>query len=152
VPKVFTLIDKHFGWYPEQVNLDMGGGKYDTATKFLEKRLVTNLIYDPYNRTMEHNQEVIYQLKKRGGADTATISNVLNVVETTQAMLDILGFVYVSLRDGGKCHVTCYAAKQAGVTKKDCFQQGKPLVWYEDVIRQIFGSVYRKHGMLIAVK
>ena len=47
VPAVFRKADFCKG----TVNLDMGGGKYDTATEYLEGKGVENLILDPYNIT-----------------------------------------------------------------------------------------------------
>ena len=38
VPAGFRIVDKYFGWQPNTVNLDIGGGKYDLMTeKLLEK-------------------------------------------------------------------------------------------------------------------
>ena len=49
VPALFKLAV----FKPDTVNLDYGGGKFDTATEYLKKFNVTNLIYDPYNRIIQ---------------------------------------------------------------------------------------------------
>ena len=55
VPAGFKIVDKYFGWKPNTLNLDIGGGKYDLMTEALLKKNVTNLVYDPYNRSEHHN-------------------------------------------------------------------------------------------------
>ena len=40
-------------------NLDLGGGKYDIATDELASEGVSNLVFDPFNRSMKHNLEVV---------------------------------------------------------------------------------------------
>ena len=54
-PAVFNRVKD---WEEGTVNLDIGGGKYDTATDYLENFGVENLIYDPYNRDEEWNKDV----------------------------------------------------------------------------------------------
>ena len=77
LPAIFKLVK----FRPKTVNLDYGGGRFDNATNWLCELDVTNLIYDPFNRSAEHNSFVLSEIKKNGGADTATLSNVLNVVK-----------------------------------------------------------------------
>lgn len=46
IPSLFKKIK----WVPFTRNLDLGGGKFLTATEYLDKvHKVTNLIYDPFN-------------------------------------------------------------------------------------------------------
>lgn len=76
VPYLFTHTRL---WKVGSTNLDIGGGKYDTATKYLdEKYSITNVIYDPYNRTEEENRKALEKPKYT----TCTISNVLNVIHS----------------------------------------------------------------------
>ena len=39
------------------VNLDYGGGRYELGTEYLNEHGVTNLVYDLYSRTMDHNMK-----------------------------------------------------------------------------------------------
>ena len=57
-------------------NLDYGGGKYDAGTEFLSQCHITNYVYDPNNRTPEHNAEVL----AKAPYPTVTMLNVLNVI------------------------------------------------------------------------
>lgn len=151
VPKLFTTITKKIGWKPHTINLDMGGGKYNTATDFLRYHHVLNLILDPYNRSAQENMRVVECLLTRY-ADTATISNVLNVVQDTNEISKLLECVHSFLKTGGMCFINCYHAPKEGVSKQDCFQRAKPLDWYVPIVQKIFGNVQKKYGMLIAIK
>ena len=149
VPKLFTTVSKKIGWVKGTTNLDVGGGKFDTATKFLAKEGVMNYVYDPYNREVEDNQRVLENLKLMG-ADSVTISNVLNVIDDKDAIRDCLRLAKDYLRRGGVCYITCYDSGKKGVSKKDCFQQGEPLEFYVPLVIQVFGNVEKKYGLLIA--
>ena len=76
IPSTFT----HFTLGP--INFDFGGGKYDDATLYLKKKDVINLLYDPFNRDLDHNEDV-YEELAINGCHTATCANVLNVVNET---------------------------------------------------------------------
>lgn len=39
-------------------NLDIGGERFDDASKFLASIGINNFIYDPYNRSKEHNDNI----------------------------------------------------------------------------------------------
>ena len=80
IPAGFRIIDKHFGWQPGTVNLDIGGGKYDLMTDALKEKGVKNLIYDPFNRPLEHNLKIIEELEDHT-MDTVTMFNLLNVIK-----------------------------------------------------------------------
>jgi len=67
-------------WERGTINADIGGGRFDNATDFLARRGVKNHIFDPFNRSKEHNDRVANTIAD-GGADTATVNNVLNVIK-----------------------------------------------------------------------
>jgi len=77
IPSAF----KHFDI--GSVNLDFGGGKYDTATEFLKTKNVTNLVFDPFNRSDEHNAKIMSEIIVNG-CDSITCLNVLNVISETE--------------------------------------------------------------------
>lgn len=65
--------------------IDIGGGRYDTAVEVAKKYNADVSIYDPFNRSVEHNRMVL------GGVyDVAVISNVLNVIDNKDARADVL--------------------------------------------------------------
>lgn len=128
VPAIFKLVE----FEPNTENLDWGGGKYDTATEYLAKKGVKNMILDVYNRSTDHNYEIIQHCGWRM-PETATISNVLNVIE---GKIDRLNTVFECLkfvRPGGKCYITVYEGDKTGVgkeTKPDCWQNNQKLDFY----------------------
>lgn len=54
------------------MNRDYGGGKFDNATEYLAEMNVTNLVYDSFNRSSDHNKMVLAEICNNGGDDTAT--------------------------------------------------------------------------------
>lgn len=75
LPKAFKMFSFH------ERNLDFGGGKWDKATVYLKNNHnCENLVYDPYNRTEEHNKEVANRVQTKG-VDSITCLNVLNVIK-----------------------------------------------------------------------
>ena len=75
LPKAFKMFSFHGR------NLDFGGGKWDKATVYLKNNHnCENLVYDPYNRTEEHNKEVANRVQTKG-VDSITCLNVLNVIK-----------------------------------------------------------------------
>ena len=87
IPAGFKIVDKYFTWYQGTVNLDIGGGKYDLMTEALKEKGVTNLVYDPYNRSMKHNADVVNTVLRIKGVETVTIFNVLNVIRELQCYI-----------------------------------------------------------------
>lgn len=151
VPSLFTLVDKAFGWTSGLINLDIGGGKFDTASEYLLGRGVMNLIYDPFNRSVEHNQNILGLLKKCK-VPTATLSNVLNVVKEKEDRLNLLRFSFTSLAVGGKLYITCYNSGKKGVSKADCWQNAEPLSFYMEEVEQVFGNVSQKGNIIYTTK
>lgn len=76
VPALFRAVP----WVADTVNLDVGGGRFDRGTEYLAEQGVTSLVFDPFNRSEQHNIAVLKRVKSRR-ADTATIANVLNVIK-----------------------------------------------------------------------
>ena len=62
--------------------VDIGGGRFDTAAEAARVYGAAVSIYDPFNRTPEHNAAVL-----AGSYDVAVISNVLNVIDSEAALL-----------------------------------------------------------------
>jgi hypothetical protein len=155
VPVGFKIVDKYFGWQSNTFNLDIGGGKYDLMTEKLLEKNVTNLIFDPYNRSLAHNLDVIRTIFRNGGIDTATIFNVLNVIKEHEIQLTVLNMAKAALKKGGYVFVrSTYMnpAKVSGVTKKGTFQHYKTQKEYLKIVKKIFPNAKLEHGMIYAVK
>ena len=122
LPKAFTKISS---WKQGSINLDLGGGKYDNATKYLRTFDCINLVLDPYNRTKKHNNNVLRTIDKNGGSDTVTCLNVLNVIVERDIRISLIQQAYDLLKPNGVAYFQIYEGNRSGVgceTKKDCWQ------------------------------
>lgn len=129
------------GWVDGTRNLDLGGGKFDLFTEALAKEGVHNLILDPYNRSEEHNRAVIVELE-RHGADTVTISNVLNVIKEFEVRAHVLRQALLYLNRDGRIYITVYEGdgRSEGKETRDGWQEHRPLRSYLEEVRKVFGS------------
>lgn len=152
-PKVYTLVSNKFGWQKGSVNLDLGGGRFDTLTQALQSNHgVTNLILDPYNRTVEHNKAVRQALAKKR-ADTITISNVLNVVKELGNRQYLLSYAKKNLAKGGKVFITVHEGDKSSIgraTGNDQYQLNRPIDGYMKEIQAVFPKVERFGGLIVA--
>jgi len=154
VPALFKWDDY---FIPGDINLDIGGGKYDTATEYLKNvRGSTNLVYDPKNRSAEHNKEVIEIVKANGGADSVTCANVLNVIKEPEVRLAIIRNCYKYLKSGHKAYFITYeddGKSDEGPTTKG-YQLRKKTTFYKNEIEQVFNKVEitNSNKLIIATK
>jgi len=154
VPAGFKIVDKYFTWYQGTVNLDIGGGKYDLMTNALKEKGVTNLVYDPYNRSVVHNVKIVYKISEMS-VDTVTIFNVLNVIKEHDIQMDVIKLAYNSLKKGGMVFVrSTYKnpAKQSGVTKSGTFQHYLTQQDYLEMVKEVFPKAKLKYGIIFAHK
>lgn len=154
LPRAFTVVSEKFGWEPGTVNLDIGGGRYDNATEFLETYGVSNLVFDPYNRSVEHNQKVLEQVSG-GGADTVTLSNVLCVISEREIQDKVLRLAHDSLKAFGTVYITLYEGDGSGagrMTGKDQWQENRKLSDYLKQVKAVFGCAEMRWGMIWAIK
>lgn len=149
VPALFRKQEKYGLFEPFSHNLDYGGGKYDTATNYLDLFGVVNHVYDPYNRSDRENQAAL----AKTDYDTATLSNVLNVIAEKEIRLDILRTVKEHLKNEGALYITVYEGTKSGIAsfneKRDSYQLNKKLVDYLAEIKEVFENAYIEHGMII---
>lgn len=158
VPAIFSKIS----WRPGTINLDYGGGTPESdalAQEFFDKRNldVQNLVYDKFNQTPEHNREVINIVRSNGGADTATLSNVLNVIKEPEVRYDILTHIKSLLKPNGVLYIYGYegSAKDKGKggreTAADQYQTFMPTKDYLAEIHEVFPNATIKGGMITAI-
>lgn len=143
VPAIFKKI----AWQPHSRNLDWGGGKYDTATEYLKTLNVSNFIYDPFNRTEDHNA----MIGEHGSYDTATISNVLNVIKELEIRKNIITKVLDFLKKRGIIYIVVYEGNRSGVgkiTKKDSWQNNMKLSAYAEELKE-FNPTIKKNIIII---
>ena len=154
VPAGFNIVDKYFGWKPNTLNLDIGGGKYDLMTERLSEKSVTNLVYDPYNRSKEHNDYVLMACRQFG-VETVTVFNVLNVIKERDVQLEVLNLAFRSLQDSGMVFVrSTYKnpKKVSGPTKSGTFQHYLTQQEYLEIVKEVFPNAELKYGLIYGRK
>ena len=149
-PEIFDLKEG-------SVNLDIGGGRFDLGTDYLRnERGVENLVFDRFNRSPEHNEEVLNRIRETGGADSATAANILNVIEEPEARKRVIQQSYDYTREGGKVFFQVYEGSGTGVGRGTTkgWQNNKKTSEYLPEIEEIFGegNVQRKGNIIIAIK
>ena len=72
IPKLFKTVK----WRSHTVNLDIAGGDKEDATLYLAEQGVSNFVYDPDNRSAEHNERVITFVMSIGGSHSVTLSSI----------------------------------------------------------------------------
>lgn len=152
VPAGFKIVDKYFGWKPNTVNFDIGGGKYDLMSEKLREKNVTNLIYDPYNRDSTRNLMILEHILTFQ-ADTATIFNVLNVIMEYENQLMVLSMAKNGLKRGGVVFVrSTYMNpnKVSGLTKSGTYQHYLKQDDYLEIVKVIFPNAKLEHGIIYA--
>lgn len=154
IPAGFNIVDKYFGWKPNTINLDIGGGKYDLLTDKLKEKSVTNLVYDPYNRSDKHNIGVLFYCMLRD-VDSVTIFNVLNVIKEQEYQLKVLELAFTALKNEGMVFIrSTYMnpKKASGVTKSGTFQHYLTQKEYLEIVKKVFPNAELKHGIIFAKK
>ena len=155
--QVPALFKKNF-LKPGTVNVDIGGGKYDAGTEYLKEQGIKNLVYDPFNRSAEHNQDVVKELTANR-TDTATVNNVLNVIKEKPVRLAVIRQAAKAIKADGTAYFQIHEGDGDGNSRVTKVVNGAPAswqnhqktAWYEDEVRQYFGEVTRKGNVLIAM-
>ena len=134
-------------------NLDYGGGKYDKGTEFLRTRGVENHVFDPFNRTREHNDAVLGKFKDKA-ADSATVANVLNVIKEPMLRAVAIRHSSAHVRDGGKIHFSVYAGDRSGKGEqtRDGWQNNMPLRDYLAEVRAVHPDADIYGNAIVATK
>jgi hypothetical protein len=153
IAKVFKAIE----WTPHTINLDYGGGKYDLATEYLKTKSVMNYVYDPYNRSPEHNFKVKCLVWAQGFAHTVTCANVLNVIKEKQARFEVLSDIQAQMREDGIFYCQIYEGNRSGIgrcTNKDnSWQNNKKVKEYFKEIEKFFTIVeVVNHNIILCIQ
>ena len=150
LPAIFHLVD----FKPGTMNLDYGGGKFDNATEYLAEMNVTNLVYDPFNRSADHNKMVLSKIRSNGGADTATCSNVLNVIKEPEARINVLKNIAKLVKSSGTVYITVYegSGSNEGAPTKSGYQLNRKTADYLEEIESVFSDVKRRGKLIVCKK
>lgn len=158
-PKLFKMVS----WKSGTINLDYGGGTIESdavADAFFEGKGVTNVIYDIGNFDDNHNNAVIRYLKANGGADTATLSNVLNVIMEKNVRHEILENIYDWLKPNGILYIYGYEGPKEDIGKggkvkgkdQDQYQTNMRTSEYLPEIAEVFPNYTFKNGLITCKK
>ena len=157
LPKTIKFVEKLL--QPGQQWLDVGGGRYDNSVEYFKKSKVELLIYDPFNRSPDHNEKVVSKINQRK-CDGVMCNNVLNVISEKENRKQVIKQVFEAVKEDGFTFFITYEGNKTGdakVTKQtkdsNCFQMNQKTEFYIDEIKEIFGKyVYRKGFFIIAQK
>lgn len=149
LPAIYNMVE----FRPGDVVVDFGGGKFDNAVNYLKDKDVTLLVYDPYNRSAEHNKEVLRLLKEHGGADAAVNSNVLNVIKEPEAREAVLKNIKKITKRGAPIYITVYEGRGDGAEgpTKSGYQLNRKTGDYMDEVGRVFSNVKRKGKLITAI-
>ena len=145
---------KKIDFKPGSTNFDLGGGKFDEGTKYLETKGVKNFVFDPVNRDSKTNKEA-FEIVKNGGFDTTTCNNVLNVISEANVRDNIILQAAKSLRPNGTAYFTVYEGDGSGKgrqSQKDSWQEHRKTVDYLGEIKKHFDDVSLKNKVITARK
>lgn len=148
LPAVYNLISIPKG----TVGVDFGGGRFNNAVEHIRDLGATLCVYDPYNRTAQHNREMLKTLKANGGADWAVNSNVLNVIKEQEARQSVLRNISKITKSGAPIYITVYEGRgdaKEGPTKSG-YQLNRKTQDYLEEIQEAFPDAKRKGKLIIA--
>lgn len=149
LPAIYKLV--HFE--PDKVYLDFGGGRFDNGVYYVRDLGATLLVYDPYNRSDEHNKEVLRVIRENGGADATLNSNVLNVIKEPEARMGVLRNIKKLTKPGGDVYITVYEGSgkgNEGPTKAG-YQLNRKTADYMEEMQAVFPNAQRKGKLIHAV-
>tara|TARA_E500000178_G_scaffold356272_1_gene432894 strand:- start:3576 stop:11849 length:8274 start_codon:yes stop_codon:yes gene_type:complete len=137
-------------------NADIGGGKHDHITKEMKKRYkVNNIVYDPFNRSLEHNRKAA-ALLRGGQTDTSTVSNVLNTIQYKDDREPVIAQAADAIKRDGVAYFTMYNSGKKGETMRgESYQVAEDATFYMPEIEKYFEEVELvggKNGVVIARK
>lgn len=153
LPATFGKLDKLNAISPGQVIADIGGGRFDNAVQWASERGATLYVIDPFNRDRDHNERAIAAVAG-GQADVVTVNNVLNVIREPQNRRRVLLQAADAVADGGTVYILIYEGNGSGngaeTQKGGSWQENRKTSSYLDEVRQVFGQVAVKNGMIVA--
>lgn len=148
LPAIYKMVNFNEG----DVVIDFGGGRFDNAVEYIKDKGATLVVYDPYNRSAEHNEQVLATLEENGGADAAVNSNVLNVIKEPEARKAVLQNIKQLTKPGAPIYITVYEGRGDGVEgpTKSGYQLNRKTEGYLDEVREVFPDAIRKGKLIVA--
>lgn len=150
VNKVYTNM--YFA--PGSIILDYGGGKYDKNVEYMQSKGCKVLVYDPYNRTEEHNRAVM-EYVKNNSIDYVVCSNVLNVIKEDSVVQEVLTDIHnIQEVNKDKCvvYIKVYEGNKSGIGKqtKKGYQRNLSTKNYLSLVSKFLPKCIIKKGTIIS--
>ena len=148
MPATFSRVE----FAPGTRNADIGGGSFDNATEYLKGKDVENVIFDPFNRTKEANDAAVAKIRD-GQSDTATVNNVLNVIQEPDQRSQVIAQAANAIKPDGTAYFLIYEGNADGAGKKTkigTWQENRKAADYIDEIGQYFSDVKKAGNLLVA--
>lgn len=143
---------------PNTKNFDNGGGTHDYNSEFLKAyKGVTNVVYDPFQRSEKSNQQALQEVAKHD-FDTATSNSVLNVIDQAEKRLEHISLSCSALKAGGIAYFKVWQGNGTLVEQRniDSYQSNRPAATYQAEVEAVFGKgnvvTDASRHMLIAYK
>ena len=140
------------------VIVDIGGGRFDNLVEDAAEEGATVKVYDPFNRTPEHNAAVVDSVKD-GQADMAMSHNVLNVIKEDENILSVVEQAENAVKPGGKAHFSVYEGSKADREKgarqtSKGWQRFQTTSEYLPFVEKVFGkdNVTLRDSIITATK
>lgn len=130
----------------ETTNIDIGGGKFDDNTEYLRTHFqVQNTVYDPFNRSEQHNHEALFE---KGICNcfrcyhSATSMSVLNVINLSEARHEHIKLMSEMIQCGGVALFKIYPGDGSEIEKvtESGYQSNKCAAHYVEEIASVFGK------------
>lgn len=153
LPKTFSVLDKIDAVKPGHVIADIGGGRFDNASEWAKSKGATLHVFDPYNRTPEHNEKSL-SATSDGKSHIVTVNNVLNVIKEPEHRSSVIEHAAHSLHPEGTAYFLIYEGDKSGEGKPtqqgQSWQNNQPMKHYVPEVEQHFSNVNTKHGLIVA--
>jgi hypothetical protein len=142
---IVPAVHKKIPFLPDSINADIGGGPYEKASEFLREKGVINIVWDPFTRTPEHNLKAVAIIQD-GGADTATVANVLNVIRSKADRAKTIQRAANAVGSKGVAYFQVHEGDRSGVGRVTTkgWQEHRKLATYTPEIEKVFKIVTRK--------
>lgn len=154
MPKTIKLIEPVL--VKGQKWADIGGGKFNNIKEHLSTFGVELFIYDPFNRSQEHNNQVVEHIAN-SQCDGVMVNNVLNVILESDNRKQVIEQAFNCLKPGGVAYFKIYEGNRSGIcqtstNKASSAQLNQPTYFYVEEIQSVFGSEFKLSKEFIIVK
>jgi hypothetical protein len=148
VPKLLKQLDY---WSHAREVLDYGGGRFDAFVEELARLGTRSFVYDPFNRTHEHNLLVVRLLKIKP-ARVTVCANVLNVIREPAVRQEALETMRKLTAPAGDVLISTHSGdgdSRGRITPKG-WQSHRPTKNYLREVRRVFPDAFYCGGLILA--